>query len=280
MLCASPINLIDKNRPESGKYSIVKCRQCMPCRINQRQQWAARILLELLTNPKALFVTFTYNDENLPYFYDYPGGNLVKSDIQKFFKRLRRKLPNTTPIRYYAVGEYGEKTSRAHYHAIIYGLDFDDLQNHQLINNTWGMGFTYIGEVTPESASYVAQYTTKKITGAESENHYYGRLPEFNLTSRKPGLGYEAAQIIAKTLSAPKRRNFLFDNCLRMHGKRYPIDTYMLKSINAFMVEQTGKPLQRTTEETHLTLEELEEEKNKSNILAHRYGKNKSRNKI
>lgn len=46
------------------------------------------------------------------------------------------------------------------------------------------MGAVIIGEVTFESAAYVARYVTKKITGKKSEEHYKGKTPEYVTMSR------------------------------------------------------------------------------------------------
>lgn len=46
-----------------------------------------------------------------------------------------------------------------------------------------------MGNVTFESAAYVARYITKKITGDLAEKHYQGREPEYTTMSRCPGIG-------------------------------------------------------------------------------------------
>ena len=47
---------------------------------------------------------------------------LKKSDFQKFIKRLRKDYD----IKYFACGEYGDKTLRPHFHAILFGVNFSD----------------------------------------------------------------------------------------------------------------------------------------------------------
>lgn len=147
------------------------------------------------------FITLTYDDETLP-----KTGSLVKDDMQKFMKRLRKWLePNK--VRYYACGEYGDDTNRPHYHSIMFGYWPDDAEYHKAsksgdkyytsekLNKLWGKGYVIIGEATFESAAYVARYVTKKITGGTDEAkkkmelHYNGRTPEFSLMSRRPGIG-------------------------------------------------------------------------------------------
>lgn len=143
---------------------------------------------------ESCFITLTYNNENLP-----ADGNLNKRDFQLFIKKLRFSLKNKR-IRYYHCGEYGESLGRPHYHACLFGYNPKDLQ---LIKETggirlyispsleklWGLGYVTVGQVTFESAAYVARYITKKITGTQAENHYQGRTPEYTTMSRRPGIG-------------------------------------------------------------------------------------------
>lgn len=59
------------------------------------------------------------------------------------------------------------------------------------------MGFALIGDVTFQSAAYVARYIMKKITGDAAEKHYVNRItgeilkPEYTTMSRRPGIGSE-----------------------------------------------------------------------------------------
>lgn len=57
------------------------------------------------------------------------------------------------------------------------------------MSDIWGKGFVTIGDVTFESAAYVARYVTKKITGDKAQAHYQGRNPEYVTMSRRPGIG-------------------------------------------------------------------------------------------
>jgi len=51
------------------------------------------------------------------------------------------------------------------------------------------MGECPIGELTFESAAYVARYCLKKVTGKPALEHYAGRAPEYVTMSRRPGIG-------------------------------------------------------------------------------------------
>lgn len=126
-------------------------------------------------------------------------------------KRLRKKFPERK-IRYYMCGEYGEETSRPHFHACLFNFDFNDkivlsknsdgrprLWRSQCLDQLWPYGHGAIGAVTFETAAYVARYVMKKITGDKAQQHYQhidpatgeitNRTPEYNKMSLKPGIG-------------------------------------------------------------------------------------------
>ena len=47
----------------------------------------------------------------------------------------------------------------------------------------WPYGYSAIGDLTFESAAYVARYCTKKITGKIADDYYQGKSCEFPLMS-------------------------------------------------------------------------------------------------
>ena len=115
-------------------------------------------------------------------------------------------------MKFYHCGEYGEKNRRPHYHACLFGIDFEDktlfkqkrgndlyISDH--LQELWPFGFSTIGEVTFESAAYCARYIMKKITGDGAEEHYqwidtetgevHQLKPEYTTMSRNGGIGKE-----------------------------------------------------------------------------------------
>lgn len=176
-----------------GKYKILPCGQCYQCRLERSREWAARCILEAQMHKENCFVTLTYDDAHLPSDY-----GLQKSDLTNFFKRLRYNTG--VKLRYFACGEYGDLYSRPHYHICIFGFRPKDLvliaQNRGVnlyssddILKAWqGRGFVSVGDVTFESAAYVARYVMKKVTGERASEHYQGRQPEYVVMSRRPGI--------------------------------------------------------------------------------------------
>jgi len=177
---------------------MVPCGKCIGCKTDKTNEWAARCYHESKLHDQNCFVTLTYDDENLP-----PGGTLVKEHIQKFIHDLRQKI-YPKKIRYYLAGEYGEKLSRPHYHLLLFGFRFPDLElllrerkpgqelyTSEECRTIWGKGHVTIGNLDISSAKYVAGYTAKKITGEKSLEHYGNRIPEFALMSKRPGIGHD-----------------------------------------------------------------------------------------
>lgn len=179
--------------PES--VMSLPCGSCMGCRLDRSRQWAIRCMHEASLYENNSFLTLTYSDEFLP-----SDGSLVKKDHQDFIKLLRYYYPEET-IRYYHCGEYGEKNKRPHYHTCIFGFRFPDaklwkrtksgnLYTSKICEDIWGKGFCPFGDVTFQSAAYVARYCTKKINGKDAAAHYNGLLPEYSTMSLDPGIGY------------------------------------------------------------------------------------------
>jgi len=146
-----------------------------------------RCLHEAETYPVNCFITLTYDDDHLP-----ANRSVRHRDFVLFMKRFRKKYPHT--IRYYMCGEYGETFGRPHYHACIFNHDFDDrvfykeengvkLYTSEKLDQLWSdddgnIGNTTVGDVTFQSAAYVARYIMSKITGDKAEAHYTWDCPE------------------------------------------------------------------------------------------------------
>jgi len=208
MACHYPIHAFKARSKDAEKMRIVfkpqesirgerldlPCGRCTGCRLERSRQWATRCMHEASLYDENSFLTLTYSDENLP-----KDGSLVVSDYQDFMKRLRKKV-YPKKIRYYHCGEYGEKFNRPHYHSLLFGHQFSDLKlfsnkgqfpvfTSEELDGIWQKGHAIVGDVTFESAAYVARYVMKKITGEKAEQHYAGRKPEYTTMSRRPGIG-------------------------------------------------------------------------------------------
>ena len=193
-----------------GEENIVSipCGRCIGCRLRYSRIWADRCMAEASLYKDNIFLTLTYNDDNLPPCNKMLDGQvspvhpLVKRDLQLFIKRLRKALPDQK-IRYFACGEYSPKL-RPHYHLIIFNIKLDDLQllyrndsqfkyyTSKTISDCWKYGFHIIADCNWHTCAYTARYIVKKQKGETSYVYEkYNYPPEFTLMSRKPGIGKE-----------------------------------------------------------------------------------------
>lgn len=181
MDCNFPLHIKDP----SGFPVVVPCGKCIACRIAKVRDWSVRLLDESSYWDQSSFVTLTYSDDTVP-VTNCGKATLIKSDLQKFFKRLRKALPY--PIKYFACGEYGPTTRRPHYHAIVFGLDPNDID---IVRKEWPSGFVVVDAVNIERIKYVCGYVEKKMfyNPADNFNQGYGCLvPPFQLISQGLGL--------------------------------------------------------------------------------------------
>lgn len=224
-----PVKILGSDEPAvkvGSKYDIpgfgvvkawpVPCGQCIGCRLDYSRDWADRCVIEAKSYPDdhCWFVTLTYDDDHLPPvgplnpdFVDVPQypGTLVPKDLQDWLKRLRIDAYRDrceTNIRFYGAGEYGSKSLRPHYHVILYGITFPDLQLYKRnvqgdplytskwLSGTWQNGFAVVAPLSWRTAAYTARYVVKKLRGEAGTECYdgFGVKPEFVRMSLKPGI--------------------------------------------------------------------------------------------
>ncbi len=164
----------------------VDCGKCPPCKKLIGSQWAFRLKMEDRVSRSSFFITLTYSPKYVPIS---PNGllTLQKKDVTDFIKRLR-KLEGHTDLRYYAVGEYGSKTNRPHYHIIMFNVE-----NKENIYKAWKknkepIGSIDIGDVKSESIKYTLKYISKK--GKIPMWNGDDRIKEFSNKSKRLGSNY------------------------------------------------------------------------------------------
>lgn len=194
MKCLSPITV------HGNEFN---CGRCHACRINYTSSWTLRMLYELANWDSASFVTLTYDDEHLP-----KDRGLHPEHLKKFWKDIRYDLGKERHIKYYACGEYGDKTKRPHYHAIIYGLNPFEDKDRKLISDNWTLCDPFlfdknrkeqtIAYVCREDIAYVAGYVQKKLNGDMAVEEYGDKVRPFSRCSQ--GLGLDFAMMNADRL--------------------------------------------------------------------------------
>lgn len=172
----------------NGAYACGRCASCLSLR---RRTWAGRLILESHVHPRrCIFVTLTYDRE---------VDSLSIRDCQLWLKKLRKRVGK---IRVFYCGEYGDTTQRPHYHAILFGVadcvggPVKKSANSficvcptcSLIRDSWGHGFTSVGNFSERRAMYISGYVLKKMTH-RLDPRLGGREPEFARMSLNPGIG-------------------------------------------------------------------------------------------
>ena len=235
MPCRSPITgykdtsgKLTFNRNESlGRFGLLTfpCGVCRDCRISKSREWAIRCYHEAAMHERNCWLTLTFKHDPV---------TIAKRDIQVFVRALRQAGHSFS---YYAVGEYGEKLSRPHYHVCLFGTDFEDkyawqksrgglLYRSPQLEKYWEHGHALIAELTQENAAYTARYTMKKIGGEKAADHYVREYhgipvnvhPEFALMSLKPPIG--------KRWIEKYYRDVFPGDFVAYKGKQYPVPRY------------------------------------------------------
>lgn len=166
-----------------------------------------------------IYLDYPYTKDNELKFYDvstFPkiqNDNVntfriayaCKSDIQKFFKRLRRRvqydkkalLENVPSVsrsfRYFVTSEYGPETLRPHFHGLMF---FDNVDVANSVKNCYfGEAWQFcdpknmdISKVVSSASGYVAKYVNCD-TCLPDILQIPGKTKSFYLCSRKPAIG-------------------------------------------------------------------------------------------
>ncbi|WNK14550.1 MAG: replication initiator protein [Microvirus sp.] len=218
----------------------IPCGKCIGCRKKRVRDWATRCMHEAQMHKENCFITLTYNDDNYTPTLEY-------EHFQYFMKRLR--LISGKKIRYFAAGEYGTQLNRPHFHALLFGVQFHDLTpiaknlyKSKALEAIWNKGYASVGEVNHTTASYVAKYTMKKISGEPAKTHYErvnartGEIitvnPEFGHMSLKPGIG-------ATWLAKYWQEVYIPRDGIILNGKTIPAPRYYDKHLQK--INQTDK---------------------------------------
>lgn len=142
---------------------ILPCGKCYACRRNKALEWSVRLSLERQYWRDACFLTLTYDDAHLG------SPSLTYDDARNFIKYIRDNLPQERKIKYLLSGEYGDKSQRKHWHAVIFGLGYSDCvwtpsgPVIPLVTAAWqNKGNIMVGSAESGSVSYVAGYCLKK----------------------------------------------------------------------------------------------------------------------
>lgn len=204
-------------------YMCVPCGKCVLCRDKKICDWKARAFCECSTSGNIPYhFTLTLNNEHLT-------DGLVKSDLQKFFKRLRSYLEYhgyDNKIKYAACGEYGEQKHRPHYHVILWNLPhLTSTQLLHIIEKCWDKGFVYIRSADAKRIGYVLKYINKEGHCPE------GKEPPFFTSSKRTAIGYEYLMDNIQYFIENPSLNFEVYDPFTGSLKRFGLPQYFIRKI-------------------------------------------------
>lgn len=210
--CDGQISVKLKNPKQDGKggwiYSIpLNCGKCLNCKKNRVNQWSFRLMNENKVSISAKFITLTYDSIHIP-ITENGFMTLRKEELQGFFKRLRYYEDNlklisqdefkrlkrggdicrVKKLKYYAVGEYGTKRRRPHYHIILFNL-----KDEQSIYKSWKFGSIHIDEVNNNTIDYTLKYI-QKPSNRHKFKAFDGEM-EFSIMSQGIGDNWRSPEI-------------------------------------------------------------------------------------
>lgn len=264
--------------PPVGTANLqLPCGTCLGCRTDRALQWARRAQHEAATWRHNCFLTLTYNDERLPL-----NGALEPQALQKFIKRLRRTRDRRHPhllgdhlgrLRYLACGEYGERTQRPHYHALLFNCNFADLvqvgsnlYESPLVSKLWPLGKHRLGTLTGASANYVAQYTVKAVgkTYCTPDGEILPR--PFIRASLKPAIGdawikKNKLDLQHGYLIAEGSKNRIPRRYLQTLQAGSPSDRQLAETISARATRRRSAPTERSQREELAAREHMHHQK-------------------
>lgn len=241
MSCITPFKIQMKN----GQVVEVPCRHCVGCTIKKVQE--LRVYAQAQQTEMAFkgysssFVRLSYNDAFLPVVYhgklcrlgelvengkvptDFEN-TLLKTDFQKFMKRLRQEIArkyDNRKIKYIYCGEYGDSetgTKRPHYHIVLFGLSY--VEAELLISETWKFGFCTFLPLKPGAVRYISLYIYQDVFGKEREQKYTskGKEPPFIYHSTNLGKEY--------------LKQYHSDGTIKIGGMETAFPTYYRKKYN------------------------------------------------
>lgn len=184
------------------------------------------------------FVTLTYDPKRFP----DESYSLRPGDLQNFMKALRKKI-YPLKVRFYGVGEYGEKSEHAHFHLALFGYpSCKRTRPHRglackcdpctVLRQAWTKGFILNGDLEIASARYIARYVVKKMTRRD-DVRLHNREPEFARMSLRPGVGHGILDQVAAVIARYKLFTPEGDVpvTLRHGATEYPLGRYLRKQL-------------------------------------------------
>lgn len=269
----------------NGEPFKVPCGRCYNCRKNRQNQWFVRMKEETKHSRATFFITLTYNDDNVckaldimesSYDFEHDCWNqpqvyrdvLNPVDVTLFFKRFRKELDKKygIKVRYFLCGEYGPKTLRPHYHAVIWcSKPISRYIFTEILTRAWSLGFVVVSKVTEARMYYVTKYITYKYELPP----FYKIYPCFIRCSKGIGKGY----LTPSKIEYHRTILFGYENSINGYyylaedGFKFPLPRYykdriysneQKKKIRLYFAYEAAKRLQQLQLEYYKAIKEYE----------------------
>lgn len=242
MRCTRPTALTS---PSTGEALTIGCRKCHLCRQARAEEWILRLKAQQRSSLTSAFLTFTYNQDNLPFTEDYLA-TLEYDHIQLFLKSLRKHIdkyfPEYPKLSYYTTGEYGGLTERPHYHSIMFNIPEEYLipvsveirpgvraEKLLFLEQLWGRGHIYPGTAEAGSIAYATGYLQKDIKIDYKTDDT--RKPERNWISKGMGKAFLTDEMIKYLKSNLEGFVTIKGDGKKRRNKKIPIPKYYANQV-------------------------------------------------
>lgn len=165
MSCVRPFYVKDTRNPVNGQLVEFPCGVCQQCLMARSRLIELRAKYEHKSHKYAAFITFTYNDDNLPFSLNTLVPTLRRLDFHRYIDTVRHRARSVSSeffepsFSFLACGEYGDQFQRPHYHVLFFGVDFAHCRD--FLKRSWPYGSIMVQPVMPGSVRYVVKYLNK-----------------------------------------------------------------------------------------------------------------------
>lgn len=203
--------------------------------MKRKAQWSLRMVEEKRKSFSSYFITLTYNDKNVPHGEN--GHCINKNDHFEFIKVLKlyespkvlrkRKMASLEEIerkangikevgklKYYGISEYGDQTSRPHWHYILFNVR--DINN---VSRAWNLGKVQVDECNVNTIDYVLKYMVKQRPNKTSDDN------QREVSFMSKGIGNSLADKEFIKYIGREDANFV----LNARGTKIPLPRYFRK---------------------------------------------------
>ena len=169
-MCLNPLELKNPRSADIlGIYDAhtlsVPCGHCDECRDLEQSEWRTRICAEInytynVAKGYCIFLTFTYNNANLPYYSIVGAPDDISSPfacfnhehVRGFLNRMGMYLCEQVGkgnYKFFLAAEYGSTTKRPHYHLLLHiNKDVLSVKSHssmvaESLRKLWKFGFMF-----------------------------------------------------------------------------------------------------------------------------------------